>query len=504
MIKQLSVTTVTGTTTLTYAQLGDIVTNASGAIDLTLPDPLPGLWYRITNNTANTVTVKTSSATLASIAQNEFVLCLANGTSGWFFAKSGGQLTKAAIEAVLTGEITSHTHAYAPSPIISSSAPTTSTTGVLGQLYIETATPTIYYCSAITGSVYTWTELSGGGSGTSVTVPIKGLYATLVDLETAHPTGDEGDAYAVGTAEENEIYIWDVDAEEWVSVGPLKGVGDAEDIAYDNSSTGMTATDVQAAIDELFTSGSDGKAALETAIETKGGTVDKAGAVATFAELEDGIDSIPSSGTPLIRYKGHIDPVFLSDTSVSLTIPSYVEAGDTIVICCLVRNTSTPTITSGYTLAASVQCASTEQLQYTQIYYKTALSTDASSTVTITHLVSTVIGASLIILQSTGAITVDDYATVASDAGYPTPYPTSSEDGTVAVVCSTNVYGYTTSKTYTITGDFWIKCSNGNVLNNRLAASICHTNQGIMPTATINSTGATAYCGNVAVIFKVA
>lgn len=186
MIKQLSMTTVTGTTTLTYAQLGDIVANASGAIDLTLPNPLPGLWYRITNNTANTVTVKTSGATLASIAQNEFVLCLANGTSGWFFAKSGGQLTKAAIEAVLTGEITSHTHAYAPSPIISSSAPTTSTTGVLGQLYIETATPTVYYCSAIAGSDYTWNELSGGSS---YTLPMA-TESTLGGIKAAERTSE--------------------------------------------------------------------------------------------------------------------------------------------------------------------------------------------------------------------------------------------------------------------------------------------------------------------------
>lgn len=73
---------------------------------------------------------------------------------------------------------------------------------------------------------------------------------------------------------------------------------DAADIDIADSGSHFTATDVEGALTELFTSGSDGKAALETAIETKGGTVDKAGAVATFAELEDGVDSIPTgSGT---------------------------------------------------------------------------------------------------------------------------------------------------------------------------------------------------------------
>lgn len=71
---------------------------------------------------------------------------------------------------------------------------------------------------------------------------------------------------------------------------------DAADIDIADSGGHFTATDVEGALAELFTSGSDGKAALETAIETKGGTVDKAGAVATFAELEDGIDSIPTGG----------------------------------------------------------------------------------------------------------------------------------------------------------------------------------------------------------------
>lgn len=60
-----------------------------------------------------------------------------------------------------------------------------------------------------------------GAKGDPYTV--LGLYATLADLETAHPTGEKGDAYAVGTAEENTTYNWDVDAEAWVDIGPLRG-----------------------------------------------------------------------------------------------------------------------------------------------------------------------------------------------------------------------------------------------------------------------------------------
>ena len=60
-----------------------------------------------------------------------------------------------------------------------------------------------------------------GDPGDSYTV--KGLYATLADLQAAHPTGSAGDAWFVGTAEDNVVYQWDVDQAAWVNVGALKG-----------------------------------------------------------------------------------------------------------------------------------------------------------------------------------------------------------------------------------------------------------------------------------------
>lgn len=60
-----------------------------------------------------------------------------------------------------------------------------------------------------------------GADGRSFTV--KGVYGSLTDLLTAHPTGAEGDAYAVGTAASNTVYLWDVDQADWEDVGPLQG-----------------------------------------------------------------------------------------------------------------------------------------------------------------------------------------------------------------------------------------------------------------------------------------
>ena len=60
-----------------------------------------------------------------------------------------------------------------------------------------------------------------GKDGTSYTV--NGLYSTLSALQSAHPTGSAGDAWFVGTSENNVVYQWDVDKAAWVNVGALKG-----------------------------------------------------------------------------------------------------------------------------------------------------------------------------------------------------------------------------------------------------------------------------------------
>lgn len=52
---------------------------------------------------------------------------------------------------------------------------------------------------------------------------INGLYATLDELKAAHPSASAGDAYSVGTSDSNEVYIWNEEAQEWQSLGPLQG-----------------------------------------------------------------------------------------------------------------------------------------------------------------------------------------------------------------------------------------------------------------------------------------
>ena len=50
---------------------------------------------------------------------------------------------------------------------------------------------------------------------------ILGVYATLSDLQTAHPTGTPGDVYLVGTGGSYNIYVWNEDTSDWADGGPI-------------------------------------------------------------------------------------------------------------------------------------------------------------------------------------------------------------------------------------------------------------------------------------------
>lgn len=53
---------------------------------------------------------------------------------------------------------------------------------------------------------------------------IQSQFGSEEDLRTAHPTGEEGEAYLVGNDTDTpDLWYWDVEESDWVSYGPLKG-----------------------------------------------------------------------------------------------------------------------------------------------------------------------------------------------------------------------------------------------------------------------------------------
>ena len=69
---------------------------------------------------------------------------------------------------------------------------------------------------------YTWSKVKGeqgepGKDGTGVT--ILGSYDTESELNAAHQTGSEGDAYIVA----GDLYVWDAENSKWKNVGQIQG-----------------------------------------------------------------------------------------------------------------------------------------------------------------------------------------------------------------------------------------------------------------------------------------
>ena len=128
-------------------------------------------------------------------------------------------LTKAKLATDVTDEI----DGKAMAPIVAASSPTTSTVGVVGQFYLNTATGISYQCKAINGSVYTWEPIVNEPIGT-----IK--HSARTDL---------GDSYLLcnGDAANPANYpsltsLLPNDAAMWSDVGPVSLTSAWSDIEY--------------------------------------------------------------------------------------------------------------------------------------------------------------------------------------------------------------------------------------------------------------------------------
>lgn len=88
-----------------------------------------------------------------------------------------------------------------------------------------------------------------GAQGTGLI--IKGQYATLGALQTAHPTGVLGDAWAVGTTENSDLYIWNTPTSEWLDVGQVGINMNANSVIVTDTGTYYVATDVEGVLQEI-------------------------------------------------------------------------------------------------------------------------------------------------------------------------------------------------------------------------------------------------------------
>lgn len=97
-----------------------------------------------------------------------------------------------------------------------------------------------------------------GADGRSFTV--KSSYETEEELRAAHPEGQAGDAYFVGTTQDNVLFIWDVERADWTNVGPIQGLkGDKGDKGDAFTYEDFTEEELEALKGEKGDKGDDGK-----------------------------------------------------------------------------------------------------------------------------------------------------------------------------------------------------------------------------------------------------
>lgn len=274
----------------------------------------------------------------------------------------------------------------------------------------------------------------------------------------------------------------------------------ASDIAITDTAGNYTATDVEGALSELFTSVSDGKTLIAAAITDKGVSTS---ATDSFATMATNIGSISGGSAPSeIRYKSHVPPVYTAGaTSVSVTIPSDTVEGDLLIVCLFAR--STVTAPSGW-IQAIKQSIYTANVQWLEVYYKIASSTDAGATLTFTQATSARMAVSLIVATCpTSGVAIDDFAGANSSTKVAIPSVTSEGSGRLCIIAHTAYYSISSGPAqYYLIGNKWIMINDPYFDLNRIAISICHLGSGARPSATLQTYSSISDTAAVAVIFQ--
>lgn len=136
-------------------------------------------------------------------------------------------------------------------------------------------------------------------ASTAPTLDINSLGAKTIKRRLSGMSSTTAAGYANNWLYANKPQLLMYDGTYWITVNQDKPQASDlyGDVAYDPSTTGMAATTMQAAVDELFISVSNGKAAVASAITDKGVTTAND---ATFETMADNVSSLVIAETPTI------------------------------------------------------------------------------------------------------------------------------------------------------------------------------------------------------------
>lgn len=150
------------------------------------------------------------------------------------------------------------------------------------------------------GNSYTSMSLKGetgpqGPQGeTGSGLQILDVYATLADLQSAHPTGQPGDAYQVGSAGSYTLYIWSSSQSAWVQAGTLGTVSPYTSAPLMDGTASAGSQNLYARGDHVHPSDTSraSKEELDALIKTSQSLIDQSFTYRESPAIQDGLARI--------------------------------------------------------------------------------------------------------------------------------------------------------------------------------------------------------------------
>lgn len=234
----------------------------------------------------------------------------------------------------------------------------------------------------------------------------------------------------------------------WTAVGSGGG-GAAEDVTYDNATSGLAAGNVQAAIDELA-AGAGGDGVTSTTIQRIVTSTDP-----NQATIDgDLLIVLPVPKVVAVAQSDQTYGTADSVSSVSVVVPATARAGDMLIL--LVGSRSAAATPSGYTFIASRDAPRTQVadgLGWSTAFRKTAVGADAGQTVTISQPTAGRMSAVLVVVRAEGSSPISvvaqatDSFAAATNINHPIPNAVAPSLGCLALATFACAFSNTAGET---------------------------------------------------------
>ena len=158
------------------------------------------------------------------------------------------------------------------------------------------------------------------------------VYPTIQDLQTAHPTGEPGDAYQVGTAPNFTLYIWSASQSQWVPAGTLGSVSPSLSAPLMDGTASPGSSDLYSRGDHIHPTDTSraSKEELDALIKTSQSLIDQSFTYRESPAIQDGLATIEKIKGNTLAFNQLVQNGNFADMTgwlLSDSIPSSVSNG---------------------------------------------------------------------------------------------------------------------------------------------------------------------------------